>query len=274
MSASRSTEISQWPVENEEQPHVTIEKSTGSKPVSTQRTANETSKDAVLPMAQLVDSGTSIDVTQAKQYDGDGDSVMTHQVVGGYNPAEEDALSATSASLEEPFPEVAFKPEGKAVPLAKEMPAIASTSVKPVPDAGPRRKLTLQDYRLRQQRRRVAASKAMPYHLKAVQKMVTKLEEQIVGRTVAIDTLSVNMEVLTSAVNEMCTLQKKLLEQYKKQNQLLQEKIEIQKAVQENGVEQVNIMTSLAGFFKVFLQTQEARISSEWKGLQEAKLQL
>lgn len=274
MSASRSTEISQWPVENEEQPHVTIEKSTGSKPVSTQRTANETSKDAVLPMAQLVDSGTSIDVTQAKQYDGDGDSVMTHQVVGGYNPAEEDALSATSASLEEPFPEVAFKPEGKAVPLAKEMPAIASTSVKPVPDASPRRKLTLQDYRLRQQQRRVAACKAMPYHLKVVQKMVTKLEEQIVGRTVAIDTLSVNMEVLTSAVNEMCTLQKKLLEQYEKQNQLLQEKIEIQKAMQENGVEQVNIMTSLTSFFKIFLQTQEARINSEWKGLQEAKSQL
>ena len=104
--------------------------------------------------------------------------------------------------------------------------------------------------------------------------MVPKLQGQIAGHTEAIDTLSANMEVLTSAVNEMCTLQKKLLEQYKKQNQLLQEKIEIQKAVQENGVEQVNIMTSLAGFFKVFLQTQEARISSEWKGLQEAKLQL
>ena len=277
-SVSRSTErsrpVNAKHVENGEQPHVTMEKYTGSKPVSTQGTADDTSKDAVLPTAQLVDSGTSIDMTQAKQDNGDGDSVMTYQVVGGYDPAEEDALSATSASLEEPCPEVAFSAEGKAIPLAKEIPAITSASVKPIPDASPRRKLTLQDYHLRQQRRRVAASKAMPYNMKAVQKMVPKLQEKIAGHTGAIDTLSVNMEVLTSAVNEMCTLQKKLLEQYEKQNQLLQEKIEIQKAVQENGVEQVKIMTSLASFFKVFLQTQEARINSEWKGLQEAKSQL
>ena len=274
ISAPISTERSQRPVEKEEQPLVYAEKSSGSQPASPLRTVDDHYKEAALPVTQPFDCSNHMDVPRAMQVDMDGDSVVADKVVGDDDPAKEDEPNEISASPGESCPGAAVSQDGENAPLAKEIPMITPASVKPVSDVCPRRKLTLQDYRLRQQQRRVAACKAMPYHLKAVQKMVTKLEEQIAGRTVAIDTLSVNMEVLTSAVNEMCTLQKKLLEQYEKQNQLLQEKIEIQKAMQENGVEQVNIMTSLTSFFKIFLQTQEARINSEWKGLQEAKSQL